>query len=266
MSKHAKDEQIPKRKLWPAVTTAVVVAVAAASAIALTGGSGPSVLTSDTAHDAAVKLAAVPAVTSKTFYGCERSTGNRKVFDVSLTKLRCPSGSHRVSWRGWSARRSPDHDADHHCTELGLHHSADLDHHSADLVAYHEQPACVAHDHVAQLGSDHVLPGVDRHLHDQRRQGSCGPYTYPQIQGNPSEITVEQDVWNPISGWQQTLTATNPGSWQVTANMPDKNTAVISFPNTGAGAFSAAVQLPGHIQLVLRNHGFELGHERACRL
>ena len=101
MSKHAKDEQIPKRKLWPAVTTAVVVAVAAASAIALTGGSGPSVLTSDTAHHAAVKLAAVPAVTSKTFYGCERSTGNRKVFDVSLTKLRCPSGSHRVSWRGW---------------------------------------------------------------------------------------------------------------------------------------------------------------------
>ena len=66
-------------------------------------------------------------------------------------------------------------------------------------------------------------------------KGSCGPCTYPQIQGNPSEITVWQDVWNPISGWQQTLTATNPGSWQVTANMPDKNTAVISFPNTGAG-------------------------------
>ena len=48
-------------------TTAVVVAVAAASAIALTSGSGLSVLTSDTAHNAAVKLAAVPAVTSKTF-------------------------------------------------------------------------------------------------------------------------------------------------------------------------------------------------------
>ena len=65
-------------------------------------------------------------------------------------------------------------------------------------------------------------------------KGNCGPYTYPQIQGNPSEITVGQNVWSPISGWQQTLTATNPGNWQVTANMPDENTAVISFPNTGA--------------------------------
>ena len=66
-------------------------------------------------------------------------------------------------------------------------------------------------------------------------KGSCGPYTYPQIQGNPSGISIGQDVWNPISGWQQTLAAANPGNWQVTANMPDENTAVISFPNTGAG-------------------------------
>src|SRR5262249_32805890 len=64
-------------------------------------------------------------------------------------------------------------------------------------------------------------------------KGSCGPYTYPQIQGNPSEITVGQNLWNPISGWQQALTATDPGSWQVTANMPDKNTAVISSRTPG---------------------------------
>ena len=65
-------------------------------------------------------------------------------------------------------------------------------------------------------------------------KGSCGPYTYPQIQGSPSEVTVGQDVWNPISGWQQTLAATDPGNWSVTANMPAGNTAVVSFPNTGA--------------------------------
>ena len=65
-------------------------------------------------------------------------------------------------------------------------------------------------------------------------KGNCGPYAYPQIQGNPSEITVGQNVWSPISGWQQTLTSTDPGNWQVTANMPDGNTAVVSFPNTGA--------------------------------
>ena len=59
MRKHAKDEQIPKRRLWPAATTVVVVAVAAASVMALTGAPGRSVLASDAA-DAAVKLAAVP--------------------------------------------------------------------------------------------------------------------------------------------------------------------------------------------------------------
>jgi hypothetical protein len=40
-------------------------------------------------------------------------------------------------------------------------------------------------------------------------------------------------VWNPISGWSQTLHATNPGNWYVTANMPKGNTAVVSFPNAG---------------------------------
>jgi hypothetical protein len=64
-------------------------------------------------------------------------------------------------------------------------------------------------------------------------KGSCS-YTYPQIQGNPSQVTVGQDVWSPVSGWQQTLHATDPGNWYVTANMPARNTAVVSFPNTGA--------------------------------
>jgi hypothetical protein len=40
-------------------------------------------------------------------------------------------------------------------------------------------------------------------------------------------------VWNPISGWSQTLYATNPGNWYATANLPAGNTAVVSFPNTG---------------------------------
>jgi hypothetical protein len=63
--------------------------------------------------------------------------------------------------------------------------------------------------------------------------GDCGPYDYPQIT-SPEEPTVGQDVWNPIAGWQQTLYATDPGDWHVTANMPAGNTAVVSFPNTGA--------------------------------
>jgi hypothetical protein len=65
--------------------------------------------------------------------------------------------------------------------------------------------------------------------------GSCGPYTYAQITGTTDEgPTVGQDVWNPISGWQQTLHATSPGNWYVTANMPAGNTAVVSMPGSTA--------------------------------
>jgi hypothetical protein len=41
-------------------------------------------------------------------------------------------------------------------------------------------------------------------------------------------------VWNPISGWHQTLHATSPGNWYATANMPADNSGVVSFPDTGA--------------------------------
>jgi len=65
-------------------------------------------------------------------------------------------------------------------------------------------------------------------------KGSCGPYLYPAITGSDgTNTTVGQDVWNPISGWSQTLHAGDPGNWYVTANMPAGNTAVVSFPNTG---------------------------------
>ena len=42
-----------------------------------------------------------------------------------------------------------------------------------------------------------------------------------------------QNVWNPVPGWSQMLTATGPGNWHVTANMPTGNESVVSFPNIG---------------------------------
>lgn len=64
--------------------------------------------------------------------------------------------------------------------------------------------------------------------------GGCGPYVYPKVQRSSMDPTIQQNVWNPISGWHQTLTAANPGNWRITANMPKGNTAVVSYPNTGA--------------------------------
>jgi hypothetical protein len=65
-------------------------------------------------------------------------------------------------------------------------------------------------------------------------KGSCGPYSDSAVSQTAGTVTtVGQDVWNAISGWQQTLHATSPSNWYTTANMPKGNTAVVSFPNVG---------------------------------
>ncbi|HEX9515498.1 MAG TPA: hypothetical protein VF940_04905 [Streptosporangiaceae bacterium] len=63
--------------------------------------------------------------------------------------------------------------------------------------------------------------------------GHCPFGRYPGITGASTNPYVDQNVWGPIPGWHQTLHATDPGHWYVTANMPAGNTAVVSFPNTG---------------------------------
>ena len=65
-------------------------------------------------------------------------------------------------------------------------------------------------------------------------QGSCGPYSDSEITNTTSSTSIGNDVWSPISGWSQTLHATNPSNWYVTANMPAGNTAVVSYPSLGA--------------------------------
>jgi Glycosyl hydrolase family 12 len=63
-------------------------------------------------------------------------------------------------------------------------------------------------------------------------RGQCGPYTYAGITGSGGGSTfVIQDVWNPVSGASQTLTAYNPGQWSVSADMPAGRTGVVSYPD-----------------------------------
>ena len=79
------------------------------------------------------------------------------------------------------------------------------------------------------------------------QMGHCPFGPYREIAGVSTDPYVDQNVWNPISGWHQTLHATDPGHWYVTANMPSGNTAVISFPNTG---FSFNKPLSGFSSIV----------------
>ncbi len=87
----------------------------------------------------------------------------------------------------------------------------------------------------AALAAPASLPNAAKGCSTSAAQGSCGPYdNYPNITGTTSSTNIGNNVWNPIHGWHQTLSASSPGDWQVTANMPAGNTAVASYPSVGA--------------------------------
>ena len=102
MSKHAR-----KRRLWPVVATAVVLAIATGSGTALVGGSGQSALAGDATHDAAVPRTADPAVSATAVYACATSAWPRKLFDESATRHRCPDGWDQVWWWWYRHRHRP---------------------------------------------------------------------------------------------------------------------------------------------------------------
>jgi hypothetical protein len=85
------------------------------------------------------------------------------------------------------------------------------------------------------LAAPGSLPSAAKGCSTSAAKGSCGPYDhYPNITGTTDSTNIGNDVWNPIHGWHQTLNAISPGDWQVTANMPAGNTAVVSYPSIGA--------------------------------
>ncbi len=71
-------------------------------------------------------------------------------------------------------------------------------------------------------------------------KGHCPFGPNSQITGASSAPWVDQNVWSPVPGWQQTLSADSPNDFQVVANMPVGNTGVVAYPNSGV-YFSGAV-------------------------
>ena len=69
--------------------------------------------------------------------------------------------------------------------------------------------------------------------------GECGPYQYAGITGSTGSGSNNTGIGNnmfdlsAMPSATQTLTATNPGSWQVVANLQAGNTGVISYPSLG---------------------------------
>jgi hypothetical protein len=62
--------------------------------------------------------------------------------------------------------------------------------------------------------------------------GKCGPYDDTEVTDNGGgNSNVQNDVWNPIAGWSQTLHVISEGRWWATVNIPP-NTSVVSYPDT----------------------------------
>jgi hypothetical protein len=81
--------------------------------------------------------------------------------------------------------------------------------------------------------------------------GACGPYLDSAITGSDGTNTyVDQNVWNPMAGYTQTLYATDAEHWYVKANGPAGNTAVLTFPNTSQQHFPAPTTLSSFTSIV----------------
>jgi hypothetical protein len=76
------------------------------------------------------------------------------------------------------------------------------------------------------------IPAYASNCTTSAAEGSCGPYNYSQITSSDGSSTfVNNNVWSPIKGWSESLTAAGPGNWSVVANMPAGNTAIVSYPD-----------------------------------
>jgi hypothetical protein len=63
--------------------------------------------------------------------------------------------------------------------------------------------------------------------------GNCGSYGDTEVTDNAGgNSNVQNDVWNPQTGWSQTLYTVSEGRWWVTANMASGYTGVQSYPDT----------------------------------
>jgi len=63
--------------------------------------------------------------------------------------------------------------------------------------------------------------------------GNCGSYGDTDVTDNAGgNSNVQNDVWNPQTGWSQTLYTVSEGRWWVTANMESGYTGVQSYPDT----------------------------------
>ena len=141
---------------------------------------------------------------------------------------KCPAGSARIRWavRSGPAAGSGPGSTVSACLASGV----------LTRVSPGSGPGCAAGSArirwAVQSGPQSRPRGLGAACVTSAQTGGCGPYHYAEISGsNGYNTQVIQDMWNAIAGASQRLTAYNPGDWSVSADMPARNTAVVSYPD-----------------------------------
>jgi hypothetical protein len=204
MSAHWKS-----RKLAPLAGVLSLMALSACGGLAA-GASHPSAASS--LSEAANVAGAHKSAASKsvTIYACLTAG---KLTRVSTTAPKCPAKSVLVRWTGQSSSAAP----------VKAKSSPTPTSTPGKTTSAPTAPTATATAPGGTTQGTACVTSVNN--------GTCGPYTFSGISGG-GQTEVIQDVWNPISGAAQTLTAFNPGDWSVSAKMPAGNTAVVSYPDT----------------------------------
>jgi hypothetical protein len=152
-----------------------------------------------------------------------------KLTHVSLGSApKCPAGSARIRWavRSGPAGGSGQGSTVSACLASGV----------LTRVSEGSALGCAAGSArirwTVQSGPESRLHALGAPCITSSQTGGCGPYHYAEISGsNGYNTQVNQDMWNAIAGASQRLTAYNPGDWSVSADIPAKNTAVVSYPD-----------------------------------
>jgi hypothetical protein len=157
-----------------------------------------------------------------TVYACLASG---KLTHVSLTSPRCPARSMHVQWAAQGAAPAGG-------SAGQPSSSASPSPSPSASTSGPASPASPSPSPSPSPSGSSTSTGSGPACTTSANDGNCGPYDYAGISNSNGYNTyVSQDIWNPISGASQTLTAHSPGDWSVSANMPASNGAVVSYPD-----------------------------------
>jgi len=186
------------------ILVAVLAAPALAAAVAV-----PALTTSSTSSTTAT------TAVSKTIYAC--LTDRHTLTRVSVTKPpTCPPGTVPVQWEGQVGDPVPSPSASPATTSPAPSPSSTTS--SPDPTATSQSPTAPP-------------PAGSWACTTSAPSGNCGAYDYASItNSNGYNTYVGNNCWADPQ-CKQTISANNPGDWQVVATHPAGNTAVRTYPD-----------------------------------